>query len=343
MGRFVSSLAIMLLGVVSVLALGSVRSSAATTTTEGCMNQWLFNGVWRVQVTKVEPFMDSGQQVGWQVTEVWHNGSSVEIAPSDSFYKDQVLTLGNGTSIDATATTTGSLSQGALWSHAVPTAGQYTQVQIFRSPTPLDPANKPAALDITFDAAKLAQATSKPQFTTHQPNFHVKLDCTASASAQTQGGAMQMAATSGCMNQWMSNGVWRVRATAVAPDMGNDNSGPQIGWMITQEWTNLTKRPIAPGDTAVTDQQLVLANGDTVASTNSAGTSLNFQQLTYHTFPPGGSFTYQQRFRSAPFDATNKPVRLLVTFDAKAEKERTTHPQFTGSTPNFRISFECTK
>jgi hypothetical protein len=322
---------------------GVLRTSAAGTTTEGCMNQWLFNGVWRVQVTKVEPFMDAGQQVGWQVTQVWHNGTGVEIAPGDSFPKDQVLTLSNGSTIVTTATTTGSLSQGALWSHDVQTAGQYTHVQIFRSPTALDPTNKPTAVDIAFDASKLAQARFKPQFTTHQPDYHIKLDCTASASAQAQGGATQMAATPGCLNQWMSNGVWRMRATAVAPDMGNDNSGPQIGWMVTQDWTNMTKRSIAPGDTAITDQQLVLANGDTVASSNSTGTSLNFGQLANRTFAPGSSFTYQQRFRGAPFDATNKPTGLLVTFDAKAEKQRSNNPQYTGSTPNFRISLECSK
>jgi hypothetical protein len=72
-------------------------------------------------------------------------------------------------------------------------------------------------------------------------------------------------------------------------------------------------------------------------------TLMNFGQLASHTFPPGSSFTYQQRFRSAPFDATNKPVRFLITFDAKMEKQRTNAPQFTGSTPNFRISFECSK
>jgi len=346
MRRFASSPMIVALAVVVLFVAAAVRTLAAGTstgdTTAGCMNQWVFNGVWRVQVSKVEPYMDGGQQVGWQVTQVWHNGTSAEIAPGDSFPKDQVLTLSNGSTIVSTATTTGTLSQGALWSHDVQTAGQYTHVQIFRSPTPLDPTNKPAAVDIAFDAAKLAQARFKPQFTTHQPNFHIKLDCTASASTQTQGGATQMAATSGCLNQWMSNGVWRMRATAVAPDMGNDNA-VQIGWMVTQDWTNLTQRSLVPSDTAITDQQLVLANGDTVASSNSAGTTMNFGQLATRTFAPGASFTYQQRFRGSPFDAANKPTGLLVTFDAKAEKQRTHNPQYTGSTPNFRISFECSK
>ena len=153
---------------------------------------------------------------------------------------------------------------------------------------------------------------------------------------------MEMAAKAGCMNQWMSNGVWRVRTTAVGPDNG-DSGGPQIGWMVSEEWTSLAKRPVAPGDTAITDQQLVLANGDTIASSNSAGTSMNANQLVFHTFNPGGSFSHQQRFRQANLDASNKPVRLLITFDGKLEKQRPNQPQFTTSSPNFRISFACSK
>jgi len=329
-------------GALVLAALFSARSTGAAdaTSRDGCVNQWLFNGVWRVQVTKVEPAMNGTQQIGWQVTEVWRNGTSQEISPGDSLLKDQTLELSNGGTILASATTTGSMSSSEIAAHDFPASGQFTHVQRFAA-SGVDPTNKPKAVDILFDAAKLAQYKSKPQFTTHQYNFHFKLDCTASAATQAQGGSSQIAAKEGCMNQWMSNGVWRVRATALGPD--NGNGGPQIGWMITEDWVSLVHRAIAPGNTNVTDQQLVFAGGNTVASSNSAGTTMNMADLLARTFPPGGSFTYQQRFRpTGPFAASDKPVKLILTFNATAEKKNANAPQYKNPA-NFRISLTCTK
>ena len=81
---------------------------AEGTAAEGCVNQWLFNGVWRVKVTDISPYVSpgGGPAIGWQVTEVWRNGTTQEVAPSDSFLKDQELELGTG-SILASASTTG--------------------------------------------------------------------------------------------------------------------------------------------------------------------------------------------------------------------------------------------
>jgi len=70
---------------------------AGANSRDGCMNQWLFNGIWRVEVTGVAPYMNGSQQIGWQVTEIWRNGTSQELAPSDSVLKDQQLTLASGT------------------------------------------------------------------------------------------------------------------------------------------------------------------------------------------------------------------------------------------------------
>lgn len=328
------------------IALGAPLASSADTAAslnaqEGCMNQWLFNGVWRVQVTKVEPFMDGARQVGWQVTEQWRNGSNQEIAPGDTVLKDQKLELKDGSSLLASETTTTSMSMGVLAAHTFQTAAQFSYVQIFRSAT-IDPTNKPVALDVLFDGAKLAQFHSKPQFTTHQYNFRFKLDCVASgAAAQAQGGSTQVAAVPGCLNQWVSNGVWRVRATAIGPDMGNDGVA-QIGWMVTEDWASLANRKITAGNFNITDQQLTLGGGNTIASSNTAVTNMNMTELGVHEFPPGGSFTYKQRFRQAPFDPTDKPIRLLFTFNAKAQSLYPQGPYY--KTPaDFRIDLTCSK
>jgi hypothetical protein len=305
------------------------------------MDQWLFNGVWRVQVRKVDPQMDGATQVGWQVTEVWRNGTSREVSPGDTLELPQVLELKNGSKISTADTTTGTLSNGVVASHDFPASGQFTYVQIFRAPGAFDPAVKPAAVDVAFDAAKESQYRSQPHFTTNRSDFRFKLDCQATgAAANAAGGSSEIPGAQGCMKQTMSNGIWQMRATAIGPDSPD---GTQIGWAVTEQWTNQTKRRLTPSDTAVGDQQLVFESGNTVAATNSTVASLVMQKLTFNDFAPGASFTYVQLFRPTGFDATDKPVKLIVTFDASAEKQRTTLPQYTSNPPNFRISLGCSK
>ncbi|HLJ83306.1 MAG TPA: hypothetical protein VKT51_03900 [Candidatus Eremiobacteraceae bacterium] len=335
-----SALRIALPLLIALTALSSVASAGANSR-DGCMNQWLFNGLWRVEVTKVEPYMNGGQQTGWQVTEVWRNGTSQELAPSDSVLKDQQLTLASGTML-ASATTTGTMSLSSMQFHSFAPAAQFQYSQIFVAAN-VDPSDKPKAVDILFDAAKLSQLTLKPQFSTAQHDFHFRLDCVASgAAAQAQGGASEIQARQGCMGQWMSNGIWRMRATAVNPDNNNDPSSPQIGWMITQDWVNLASRPLAPSDVFAQDEYLVTAGGQNVPSSNSAGTSMNQQQLQFRIFAPGSSFTYQQRFRWAGLDPNDKPTKLLVTFDGPKQNARVGQPHYT-MPADFRIDLTCTK
>jgi hypothetical protein len=326
---------------------GPVAAAADATSQEGCKNQWLFNGVWRVQVTDVQPYADGGQ-TGWQVTEVWRNGYNQEAAPGDSELQDQKLTLSDGSTILASATRAGGGALSTIASHDFAPAAQLTFSQIFVAPN-VDPSKKPMAVDVIFNGAKMAmyKATGSrgfhPQFTTAKYNFHFKLDCVATgAAAQAQGGSGEVAAIPGCMKEWLSNGVWKMRVTAIAPDNNDDPTSPQIGWMLSQDWVNLTSRALEPSDTYSKDEYLITASGNNIPSSNSTGTSLNMNQLAYHSFPPGGSFTYQQRFRWAPFSAADKPTKLLVTFDAESANKRAGWPHFR-MPANFRIDLSCTK
>jgi len=314
--RYLSKPVILLILIALFLTTGTLHSTAAGMASEGCMKQWMFNGVWRVQVTKVEPFMDGSQQVGWQVTESWRNGTRQEIAPADSLLKDEVLELADGSSIAASASSSGTMSMSTIASHSLAQAAQFTYVQVFRAAS-VNPAVKPKAVTILFDGDRLSQFKSKPQFTTHKYNYRIKLDCEASGAQSAQGGSFEIPATQGCMNQWMSNGPWRVRATAVAPV---DN--PQIGWQVTEEWTSLAHQQISAGDTNIGVQQLVLGNGDTLESDAGVRSSGSFVQLMQHVFAPRSSFTYQQLFLQIPF-SSEKPVKLIVTFDAATQKKAT--------------------
>jgi hypothetical protein len=87
-----------------------------------------------------------------------------------------------------------------------------------------------------------------------------------------------------------------------------------------------------------------VSNGDTISSSNTTLATLVAQKLDYRTFAPGSSFTHMQPFRitRGAFDASNKPVKLLLMFDAKAFANRTDGLKYSSKTPNIRIKLDCT-
>jgi len=325
-------------------------SSAAESNTanvavrDGCLNQWMFNGIWRVRVTAFAPHVVDGKQTGWDVTEQWRNGTDQTLAPgSGTFSLSQQIEFQKGDKIGALDSTTGTLSQQDVDYHDFPPSAQYTHVQTFLSAN-VDPDNKPTAVIIAFDAAKLSQVANRPHFSVSPPNFRIKVSCTPSelAHATAQGGSQEVAAHEGCLNHWISDGIWRVQVVKLAPDL-DPSSNQQFGWAVTENWTNTTKRSLAPNDSVILDQQLVLTNGDTISSSNSTVAALTAQKLDYRTFAPGSSYTHVQLFRSSQesYDASNKPVKLLLLFDVKALANRTNVPKYAAPTPNMRIKLDC--
>lgn len=336
-GRTLIASALTLAIALSIDAHGAGAASAGNSQ-NGCKDQWLFNGVWRARVTKVAPHMDGDKQTGWEVTEVWRNGTTQELAPVNSLIVDETLELSSG-KIAASSSTTGTLSFQTVAYHEFAQAAELTYTQIFLDLN-LDPNDKPKAVDITFDGATLATHTAQPQFSTRQYDFHFDLNCVATgAAASAQGGSNQITAIAGCRNQWLSNGLWKMRARSVSPD--NGDGGPQIGWLVAEDWVALVKSG-SPGDTGMLDQFLITTSGDDVASSNSTVATLTWQKMAYHSFTPGGGFSYAQNFRWAPFDPADKPVRVLVTFDKTAQNKRDGVPHYKGLA-DFRIDLTCTK
>lgn len=145
----------------------------------------------------------------------------------------------------------------------------------------------------------------------------------------------------GCMNQWMFNGIWRMRVTDV--EWHPADGTPAInGWDVTMEWVNGTNgSTLTPVDTAIKDQVLALASGDTITATDSTPGTYNEQQLNYHSFPAGGAFTYTQHFLTGQtLNQKNKPAQLFVTFDPAAHGKYWPQPA-TGY--NYRINLTCKK
>lgn len=170
----------------------------------------------------------------------------------------------------------------------------------------------------------------------------------AAAPAQNVGGSQQVAAQTGCLNQWMFNGVWRMRVTNVA--FRPTTVAPNVnGWDVTMQWGNGTSQAgLTPADSMKQPMVLQLSNGDTMTTGDTTTGALNEQQLDFHNFPASGQFTYTQGFfNTQPLDQNNKPAKLLVTFDVP--KYRAIHGAsgklYKQKTKgyNYRIDLTCSK
>ena len=310
------------------------------------MNQWLFNGVWRAKITKVEPLMNGAQQAGWQVTEVWRNGTSRELAPADSALKEMSLHLSG-----AVLTAEEHRIQMLTFNTMAP-SGELTYTQTFFAPNMnADPNDKPKSLDVAFDNT-VVSSSNKPHFTSRQYNFHYRLDCVASgAAAQAEGGSAQLAATNGCMNQWMSNGVWKMRVLAVTPNPPGAQAKDQNGWRVRQEWINITRGKVYPGalpdvgnrvaPTNVSDEFLATKSGNNASSFNVVGGfALGARNVPFN---PGAAYSFEQLIAGGNLDPADAPTRLLVTFDTTAQNKVSLPipvPRYR-MPANFRISLTC--
>lgn len=168
----------------------------------------------------------------------------------------------------------------------------------------------------------------------------------AAAAQAPEGGSTQVAAQSGCMNQWMFNGVWRVRVTNVAFRPAGDHAN---GWDVSMQWANGTSLSgISPVDTKINELVLALANGDTLTANDSTTGALNEQQMAFHSFPASGQFSYTQMFLSGTtLDENNAPAKLLVTFDVagyrKAAGPNAKFWKLREPAYNYRIDLTCKK
>ncbi|MFC6659090.1 hypothetical protein [Deinococcus multiflagellatus] len=119
---------------------------------------------------------------------------------------------------------------------SVPAAAQKTTVTIGGQP-------------VSLDTVKVGGRT------------YVALDQLQKALAAA-GGANQLGAAEGCLNEWLFNGTWRLRATAVkyVPDAGNGN---YYGWVVTTEIRNGGKQLLSLYNTGIEKGiGVALKNGD---------------------------------------------------------------------------------
>jgi len=83
-------------------------------------------------------------------------------------------------------------------------------------------------------------------------------------SSAPAGGANQVTALEGGMNDWLFNGIWRLRVTSVKP---NDDGRP--GWKVGIELRNGTKLDnVAPGGTGLDSVSLIMEDGNAIKPYN---------------------------------------------------------------------------
>ncbi len=160
----------------------------------------------------------------------------------------------------------------------------------------------------------------------------------ASAGARTAtpplaGGANQRVSVEGCQNQWLFDGVWRVRVTNVSPS-GTD---------AVLELRNGTKESVTPPDggfAKVNGQGIDMTFDDgTVQGLDLDATRESYRKdLSYKKLPPGGGARTTLRF-AAPSNASAKPLKLLIAVDPAISP----YVHFPTKDPSFRVRLDCTK
>ena len=153
------------------------------------------------------------------------------------------------------------------------------------------------------------------------------------AATPPPGGANQRVSVEGCQNQWLFDGVWRVRVSNVSPT-GSD---------ATLEVRNGTKDAMTAPDggfAKVNGQGIDMAYDDgSVQNLDLDATRESYRsELSYKKLPPGGGAKTTLHF-APPSNASAKPVKLLIAVDPSANSS----VHYPTKDPSFRVHLDCTK
>jgi hypothetical protein len=151
----------------------------------------------------------------------------------------------------------------------------------------------------------------------------------AGLGSQTTGGANQVAALEGCLNEWLFNGIWRIRVTDPQVMTGDRN-----GMTFRFEFRNGTKESgFAPSGTGWGGLQLALDDGTTVGAAN-------VNDITDPPYLSGGS--HAQTIEFFWEDTTRTPSKLIVLFNPK-QMNTSANVKFSVPNPSLRIKTDCQK
>jgi hypothetical protein len=140
---------------------------------EGCMNEFLFNGIWRMQVSKVEPGEAFGQKV-WAITAELRNGVSRTLEPGQTGWMDSsglTIAFADGSTSGVQTSALSREYENQVRSKQIAQGAAITYAFKFES----NSAEPPTKLLVQIDPARLQKLGVG--YTTPDPSFRFKLDC----------------------------------------------------------------------------------------------------------------------------------------------------------------------
>jgi|SRR5579864_2607412 len=166
-----------------------------------------------------------------------------------------------------------------------------------------------------------------------------------SSSSPAPGGANQRSALQGCANQWLFDGIWRLKVDSVTPLSDPDMAG-YFGWGVTVELRNGTSADYTPISTGFQNLELAFADGSTLQVDATTQGELDAQVLEYHDFPQATGFKHKLTFwypANTQQSAVQKPVKFVVLIDPtyRAQHADSGQPNYTTANPSFRVMLNC--
>jgi hypothetical protein len=142
---------------------------------EGCLNEWLFNGIWRARVTKVEAIEVFGLK-GWGVTLEMRNGTNRTLEPGQTGVRDSSglsLVFADGSTANINASALSREYEGELRYKQIPQGAAV----IYQIKFDTAKAEAPTKLLLEIDPSRL-QRDLGVSYSTPAPSLRFKLDCT---------------------------------------------------------------------------------------------------------------------------------------------------------------------
>lgn len=145
---------------------------------EGCLGEQLFNGAWRIRASKLERISKDGDTPGWGLTVEMRNGSRTTINATDAGVRSEGIQLAFA---DASTLDVDPYDVQSLIYKNLPQGGAATQQLKFYYPSGTAPSavRTPTKFLVQVDPKGIGFTPSQQgvAFTTPNPSFRVRLDC----------------------------------------------------------------------------------------------------------------------------------------------------------------------
>jgi hypothetical protein len=143
------------------------------TALEGCLNEWMFNGIWRFKVNTFKSFTEF-ERSGWETQVEIRNGTkSSDIAPASTGFSGISVSLPDGNVIAAenvNALADAPIKQGQ---GVITTLRFYNEQKLNSEPQKFIMLFQPKAFDINYIRSAFGVS-----YSVSDPSFRIRLNCT---------------------------------------------------------------------------------------------------------------------------------------------------------------------